>query len=75
MAVSYFYRLLKENGGELKEELAKSRRSAVDKYQSMVALTLNGHSIVEKLDKESPFFYRKFGDIESYYKAAMRLAG
>ncbi|MDO4460968.1 MAG: hypothetical protein Q4C30_00535 [Bacteroidia bacterium] len=75
MAVSYFYKLLKENGEELKEELTRKRVEMVYGEEA------NGHlQLVERIrdeewaemDRESPFFYRKFRRIEEYYGVVMR---
>lgn len=72
MAVSYFYRLLKENGGELSAELSKCR----DNYRKNTNIAIVSMIDYEKqMDEQSPFYYRKFGDIDEYYGAVMRLAG
>lgn len=81
MAVSYFYKLLKENGGELDEALYESRlcqraqRSRVDRHTLSVTINKAIQTKAwKKMDEESPFYYKKFRDIEEYYEAALRLA-
>lgn len=97
MAVSYFYKLLKENEVTLKEELVKTRMGRHADYE-MFASKLNKlrptkkiHTESEEtsvwvnelyklnywieLDKASPFYYRKFGNIKEYYDVVMKLAG
>lgn len=70
MAVSYFYKLLKEKGGELSDELARIRKEKMGIERGMQKV-----DIWKRMDDESPFYYRKFGDIDEYYGMAMRLAG
>lgn len=71
MAVSHFYNLLKENGGELEEELRKSRMEKLKAGD----FKNTGLRVWKKMDEESPFFYRKFEGIDEYYGKVMRMAG
>lgn len=70
MAVSYFYKLLKEKGGELSDALARIRKEKMGIERGMQKVDM-----WKRMDDESPFYYRKFGDIDEYYGMAMRLAG
>ncbi|MCQ2237151.1 MAG: hypothetical protein MJZ18_09195 [Bacteroidales bacterium] len=78
MAVSYFYKLLKENGGELTEELKKRReeRGKLERRGNNVdKMVMIEYERWKQMNDESPFYYRKFGDIEEYYGSVMRMAG
>ncbi|MDO4462367.1 MAG: hypothetical protein Q4C30_07730 [Bacteroidia bacterium] len=78
MAVSYFYKLLKENGDRLKEELLHSRIEHITKEGKRGELRLVENidkQEWEEMDKASPFYYRRFRDIEEYYGVVMRLVG
>ncbi len=70
MAVSYFYKLLKEKGVELREELVRSRMKIMEHGEDAQRTDL-----WKQMDEESPFYYRKFRRLEEYYEVAMRLAG
>lgn len=74
MAVSYFYKLLKENGLNLEEALNLNR---ISKYtnERRKEQSISIDSEWEKRENEaSPFFYKKFRKIEEYYEEVMRLA-
>lgn len=70
MAVSYFYKLLKEKGEELSDALARIRKEKMEIERGMQKVDM-----WKRMDDESPFYYRKFGDIDEYYGMAMSLAG
>ncbi len=75
MAVSYFYRLLKDNGLALEEALKLCREKRYVDTERGFAI-LGGFAEWEKRAEDtSPFYYRKFGDIEEYYGEVIRLAG
>lgn len=77
MAVSYFYKLLKEKGGELSDALEKSRmeKMGIEAERGKNLVVVGNGERWKAMDEESPFYYRKFGDIDEYYGMAMRLAG
>lgn len=73
MAVSYFYRLLKENGGELREDMEKLERSDSRVLDS---------SVMKKMGEKTVFCGRKYlrtgkrcQRIGEYYEREMRLVG
>lgn len=77
MAVSYFYKLLKEKGEELRDVLEKSRmeKMGVEAERGKNLVVVRNRERWKEMDEESPFYYRKFGGVEEYYEVAMRLAG
>lgn len=82
MAVSYFYKLLRDNGVSFDEILYEIRVGKACQTVGYLCRAMGeaGNKIREedewkKMDDESPFYYKKFGDIEEYYGAALRLAG
>lgn len=75
MAVSYFYRLLKDNGLALEEALShirEKRYTDEKKKANFIGSFLNWE---KEEDETSPFYYKKFEDVEEYYGEIMRLAG
>ncbi|MDO4461031.1 MAG: hypothetical protein Q4C30_00850 [Bacteroidia bacterium] len=75
MAVSYFYKLLKENEIELGEALRLLREKRYDRRENMDAIILDFKEWDRRESKESPFFHIKFDKIEEYYETVVRLAG
>lgn len=76
MAVSYFYRLLKEYGIELDEALRRLRIGRLGKeVEEKGYLKMLGDREWREMDEASPFYYRKFGDVGEYYGEVVRLAG
>lgn len=75
MAVSYFYKLLKDNGMGLEEALIKLREKRYADLGNLACLSLTFLDWSQQESKQSPFFYKKFPAYEDYYAAVMRLAG
>ena len=81
MAVSWFYKLLKENDGRLDEALSEKMEGKMGieerSGRDMKLLSINRRKRSKERMRgsgESGFLYKKFGDIEEYYDVAMRLA-
>lgn len=71
MAVSWFYKLLKENEGRLDVALLEKAE------RDMNVLRVNrktGTQVRAKEEREQTFLFKKYGDKEEYYEVAMRLA-
>ncbi len=70
MAVSWFYKLLKDNDGRL--DVALSGKAD----REMKVLSINNRYTKERTKeyREQSFLYKKFGDIEEYYDIAIRPA-
>ncbi|MCQ2216844.1 MAG: hypothetical protein MJZ31_13115 [Bacteroidales bacterium] len=70
MAVSWFYKLLKDNDGRL--DVALSGKAD----REMKVLSINKRRTKERTKeyREQSFLYKKFGDIEEYYDIAIRPA-
>lgn len=76
MAVSAFYKLLKENGMQLDEALMMSRKKRYEnREKSGLISKIDFTDWNKKKNEESPFYYRKFDNLGQYYDEAMRLAG
>ncbi len=75
MAVSYFYKLLKENDSGLDEILKMSREKRYTESRCEGAMVIDFAMWNKKENEASPFFFKKFGVYEEYYGALMRLAG
>lgn len=77
MAVSYFYKLLKENNIELEEALLNIRLERLGNkgVEGKREEEVREGEEWRAMDRESPFFYKLFGDIEEYYSEVIRLAG
>lgn len=81
MAVSYYYKLLKENGGELKEEMKNSKIERSDRGDSEVV----GCRVWKKMGERSAFCgskhkridrrYRRIGEYSEYSEEEERLVG
>ncbi len=75
MAVSFFYNLLKENEMALDEALRLCRdKRYVDKERG-IAMMGRYAEWEKREEEESPFYYKKFGDVDEYYGVVMRMAG
>ena len=77
-----FYGLLKEYGIELEEALRRLRLGRLEKKEGgnggvkmLRERELCGLREWVEMDKASPFYYRKFGDVGEYYGEVVRLAG
>lgn len=76
MAVSHYYKILKENGLKLDEVLKGMREK---KFQKEERVEQSGRNAVflrweNKENDRSPFYYKKFGDVEEYHAAIQRIA-
>lgn len=75
MAVSHYYRILKDNGLELDEALRLIREKRFVDSKRKLAIIVGFGDWNQRENEESPFFYKKFCDIGEYYGAVMRMAG
>lgn len=74
MAVSGYYRLLKDNEGRLGEAMTEREERVLKLGSEERGKEMKALSIRTRESREQAFLYKKFGDIGEYYEKAMRLA-